>query len=285
MTAKAEGVNSTAEEVLGAAPHSAWIRRIGAMVVRHWYLLTGSWPRILDLFYWPLVQMLLWGFIQSYLASANGFIARAAGVLLGAALLWDVLFRSQVSLSIAFLEEIWSRNLGHLFVSPLRSGEFVASLVVVSLIRTLIGLTSASLMAIALFGYSLYGLGLGLIAFFFNLSLFGWAVGVAVAALILRFGMGAEMLTWVLAAGLAPLCAVYYPIDALPHWIQWVPHLLPPAYVFEGMRGVLLHGVFRIDLFAAAFALNILYFASGLALFLTMVRAARHRGMLLQLGE
>jgi ABC-2 type transport system permease protein len=206
-------------------------------------------------------------------------------VLLGAALLWDVLFRSQVSLSIAFLEEIWSRNLGHLLVSPLRSGEFVLSLIVVSLIRTFIGLACASLLALALFGFSLYDIGLGLIAFFFNLSVFGWAVGIAVSGLILRFGMGAEMLTWVLAAGLAPLCAVYYPIDALPPWIQWLPHVLPPAFIFEGMRGVLLHGVFRLDLLSVAVALNLLYVTAGLALFMAMLRVARRRGMLLQLGE
>ncbi len=284
MTSKAESISS-ADEAPDIPPPSVSLRRIGAMVVRHWYLLTGSWPRLLDLFYWPLVQMLLWGFIQSYLANARGVVAQAAGVLLGAALLWDVLFRSQVSLSIAFLEEIWSRNLGHLLVSPLRSGEFVASLVVVSLIRTLIGLACASLLAIALFGFSLYDIGLGLVAFFFNLSVFGWAVGIAVSGLILRFGMGAEMLTWVLAAGLAPLCAVYYPIDALPHWLQWVPHVLPPAYIFEGMRAVLLHGVFRLDLLGAAVGLNLLYVAGGLALFMAMLKVARRRGMLLQLGE
>lgn len=255
------------------------------MVMRHWFLLTGSWPRLVDLFYWPLVQMLLWGFIQSYLADAHGFIAQAAGVLLGAALLWDVLFRSQVSLSVAFLEEIWSRNLGHLLVSPLRSGELVCSLVLVSLIRTLIGLASASLMALALFGFSLFGVGLGLIAFFFNLSVFGWAIGIAVSALILRFGMGAEMLAWILAAGLAPLCAVYYPIDTLPVWLQWLPHLLPPAYVFEGMRGVLLNGEFRVDFLAAAIGLNLVYAAGGLALFMSLLKVARKRGMLLQLGE
>jgi ABC-2 type transport system permease protein len=284
MTSKAESI-SPADEALDIPLRSVSARRISAMVLRHWYLLTGSWPRLLDLFYWPLVQMLLWGFIQSYLATARGVVAQAAGVLLGAALLWDVLFRSQVSLSIAFLEEIWSRNLGHLLVSPLRSGEFVASLVVVSLIRTLIGLACASLMAIALFGFSLYDIGLGLVAFFFNLSVFGWAVGIAVSALILRFGMGAEMLTWVLAAGLAPLCAVYYPIDVLPHWLQWLPHILPPAYIFEGMRGVLLHGVFRLDLLGAAVGLNVLYVTGGLALFMAMLKVARRRGMLLQLGE
>jgi ABC-2 type transport system permease protein len=258
---------------------------MGAMVARHWYLLTGSWPRLLDLFYWPLVQMLLWGFIQSYLASQQGFVTHVAGVLLGAALLWDVLFRAQVSLSIAFLEEIWSRNLGHLLVSPLRSGEFVASLVAVSLMRTLIGLTSASLLAIALFGFSLYEIGLGLIVFFFNLSVFGWAVGISVSALILRFGMGAEMLTWVLAAGLAPLCAVYYPVEALPESVRWLAHILPPAYVFEGMRAVLLDGTFKLDLLAAALALNVAYVTGGLVLFGALLKVARRRGMLLQLGE
>jgi ABC-2 type transport system permease protein len=263
---------------------SAFIR-IGAMIRRHWYLLAGSWPRLFDLVYWPTVQMLLWGFIQTYLQTQRGTIGQVAGVLLGAAMLWDVFFRSQVSLSVAFLEEIWSRNLGHLMVSPLRPYELLASLITVSLMRTLIGLGAASLIALLLFKFSIGSVGLGLIPFFFCLALFGWSLGILVAGLVLRFGMGAEMLSWVLVAGFAPLCAVYYPISALPQWIRWAPHFLPPAYIFEGMRSILHGNGFRLDLLAEAAGLDLLYAICGMSAFLHFLRVARRRGTLVQLGE
>lgn len=268
-----------------APPGGSVFTRIAAMVVRHWYLITGSWTRLLDLAYWPTVQMLLWGFIQEFLSTQPGFFAQAFGVLLGAALLWDVFFRSQIAFSISFLEEIWSRNLGHLMVSPLRPPEFLASLITVSLMRTLVGLVPASLLAIAVFGFSIYGLGLGLVAFFFNLAIFGWTMGILVSGLVLRYGQGAESLAWALAVGFAPLSAVYYPISVLPDSVEWLAYALPPAYVFEGMRGVLIEHTFKFDLFVRASLLNLAYLTGSVFLFMGMLRAARRRGTLLQLGE
>jgi len=263
----------------------ASLTRIGAMVRRHWYLLAGSWPRIFDLVYWPTVQMLLWGFIQTYLQGQQSGASHILGALLGAAMLWDVFFRSQVSLSVAFLEEIWSRNLGHLMVSPLRPHELLFSLITVSFMRTVIGLTAASLVALFLFHFAITKFGIALVPFFFCLALFGWSLGIAVAGVVLRFGMGAEMLAWVLVAGFAPLCAVYYPIAALPSWIRWAAELLPPSYIFEGMRAILAGEGFRLDLFGRAIGLDLAYAIGASALFLYFLRAARQRGTLIQLGE
>lgn len=261
------------------------VERIAAMALRYWYLLKGSWPRIVDIAYWPTVQMVMWGFIQTFVAEKSGFFATAFGILLGAVMLWDVLFRSQISLSISFFEEIWSRNLGHLMVSPLRPTEFIAAMIVMSLVRTLIGLIPATFLAIWFFGFSIYDLGLGLVAFFFSLALFGWAIGLAVSGVILRFGMGAENLAWAFTFGLAPFCGVYYPIEVLPAWMEVVSAALPPAYIFEGMRAVLIEQTFRSDLIITALIMNVFYLAGGIAFFLWMLRRARERGMLLQIGE
>lgn len=270
---------------LSIPPTSSPLVRMGAMVRRHWYLLAGSWPRMMDLVYWPTVQMLLWGFIQTYLKGHEGPAAFVLGTLLGVAMLWDFFLRSQVSLSVAFLEEIWSRNLGHLMVSPLRPQEFLASLIIISMIRTSIGLTTASIVALVLFHFNLIQFGPALIPFLFCLALFGWSLGVSVAGLVLRFGMGAESLTWILVAGFAPLCAVYYPVSALPWWIQWVSHLLPPSYIFEGMRAISQTGVLRLDLLGTAIALDLVYAAAACGIFLRFMRAARKRGTLISLGE
>ena len=167
----------------------ASVRRIAAMVLRYWYLLRGSWPRILELAYWPTVQMIMWGFISQFMATNSTWVAQAAGVLIAAVLLWDVLFRGQLGVSVSFLEEMWSRNLGHLFVSPLRPGEWVAALMTMSLIRTLMGTVPAALLAIPVFGYSIFDMGLPLAAFFANLIIMGWWLGLLIIALILRHGL------------------------------------------------------------------------------------------------
>ena len=144
-------------------------RRIGAMVSRYVYLLRSSWPRLLELIYWPSVQLLAWGFLQTYLAQNAGFFARAGGMFIGAVLLWDILFRGQLGFSVSFLEEMWARNLGNLMISPLRPAEFVAALMIMSIIRLAIGVVPVTLMAIVLFGFNIYGFGLALAAFFVDL--------------------------------------------------------------------------------------------------------------------
>lgn len=261
------------------------LSRIAAFMLRHWYLYKGSWPRFLELIYWPALQMLMWGFLQMYLIGRAETFAQIGGFLLGSVLLWDILLRSQLGLTISFLEEMWSRNLGHLMASPLTVYEFMAGLMGLSVVRTLAGIIPVSLLAIAFFGFNVYALGLSLGVFFLNLTLTGWAIGLVVAGLILRNGMGAEGLAWSVIFLLLPMCCVYYPLEALPAWLQPVSLSLAPTYVFEGMRAVLIDGKVRLDLMAWAFGLNIIYIAIGFAAFLAFFRDARRRGGLLQIGE
>lgn len=260
-------------------------RRIGALVLRHLYLMRTSWPRVLEMVYWPTVQMVLWGFITLFLQGNSSYIAQAAGILLSAVLLWDVLFRGQLGIALVFMEEMWSRNLGHLFVSPLRPYEMVASLILMSLIRTLIGVGGAAIVAIPLFQYNLFDLGLPLIAFFLNLIIMGWAVGLLVSGIVLRYGLGAESVAWIAVFAIQPLCAIYYPVDVLPAWLQPIAWALPASHVFEGMRELLFSHTFNWQHFSYAVALNSLYLAGGIAAFLGYFRAARQRGLLLHVGE
>jgi ABC-2 type transport system permease protein len=259
--------------------------RVNAMLLRYLYLLRSSWPRALELAYWPTVQMIVWGFMTEFLQTNSSYVARAFGVLLAAVLLWDVLFRGQLGVSMSFLEEMWARNLGHLSVSPLRPYEWILSLLAMSFIRVVIGVIPAALLAIPLYHYSIFTLGLPLLAFFANLLVMGWALGLMICALILRHGQGAESLAWAVIFILAPVSAVYYPVAILPGWLQWVAWALPSAHVFEGMRAVLFEHLFRWDHFGAATALNLFYILLGALLFLAAFRDARHRGALLQVGE
>jgi len=265
--------------------------RVGALVTRYSYLLRSSWPRILDLMYWPLVQMLTWGFLQTYMArvaTTNGMASRAAlaaGTLIGAMLLWDILFRGQLGFSISFLEEMWSRNIGNLLMSPLRPLEFVSALMVMSLVRLVIGVVPVTILAILFFGFNLWSLGLALGAFFLNLILTSWSVGLVVSGLVLRNGLAAESLAWTIMFLMLPLACVYYPVSILPVWLQAIAWIFPPTYVFEGMRAVLIEHQFRADLMLEAFVLNVFFFAAAVAAFLQLLQSARRLGSLLQTGE
>jgi ABC-2 type transport system permease protein len=170
-------------------------------------------------------------------------------------------------------------------ISPLRPIEFVGALMLMSLIRLAIGMVPVTLLAIAFFGFNLYGLGLALAAFFLNLILTSWSVGIVVSGVLLRNGMGAETLAWTLMFVLMPVVCVYYPVDVLPPWLQMVAWLLPPTYVFEGMRALVMAHEFRADLMLEAFAFNALYFAAAVAAFLALLRSSRRAGSLLQTGE
>lgn len=279
-------MSATADIVRAPAASPAdGLRRIGAMMLRHLYLMRSSWLRVFDLMYWPLLQMVMWGFINTFLASQSSWVLRAGGLLIGAVLLWDILVRGQFGMTLSLLEELWSRNFANLFVAPLRPAEYGVALMGLSVIRSLISVLPSALLAIPLFHYSIFAMGLPLVAFYAVLMMTGWAAGLLICGMLVRFGLAAESFAWASVFLLAPICGVYYPVATLPAWLQHVSWLLPPSYVFEGMRAVMLQHVFRLDLVVEGVALNVVYIAIGLAVFLIAFHKARERGQLLQTGE
>jgi ABC-2 type transport system permease protein len=271
---------STSSLATGISPH-----RIAAMIQRYWYLLMSSWPRLMELLYWPALQIITWGFIQNYVSQNANFFARAGGTLIGAVILWDILFRGQLGFSISFLEEMWARNLGNLMMSPLKPIEFLLALMAMSLIRLAIGIVPMTLLAMIFFDFNFYAIGLPLIAFFCNLIFTSWSVGIFVSGLVLRYGLGAESIVWTLMFGIMPLACIYYPVTVLPHWLQYLAWSLPPTYVFEGMRSLLMEHVFRADLMVDAVAINVVLIAASFGGFLMLLRSARQHGSLIQSGE
>jgi ABC-2 type transport system permease protein len=263
----------------------ASLRRIGALVRRYLYLIRSSWVRGLEIIYWPFLQMVMWGFLQKYLATGTGTFGLVGGLLIGSVLLWDIQFRSQIGFSVGFLEEMWSRNLGHLLTSPLRANELIAALSVMSLMRLAIAMVPVAFAAYLFFGFNLLGLGLGLAGFFAILVLTGWALALFSSGIILRYGLGAEELSWSLGFILLPLACVYYPVAVLPDWLQPLALALPSTHVFEGMRSILLHGTFNATEMWWALALNAVYLLAGYAAFRFFLRSAKVSGSLLQLGE
>ncbi|MCB8874387.1 ABC transporter permease [Acidisoma silvae] len=270
----------------------ASLRRIWGLVYRHLCLYRRSWPRLAELAYWPVLQMCIWGFTASFISgqqfthgTAGHGLLLVASTMLGGVLLWEVTIRSQMGVAISFLEEIWSRNLGHIFISPLRPWELLAGLIVVAFLRVMAGVLPAILVAYLLYAFNLFALGPVLVLFFANLMIMGWAFALAVVSLILRHGAGAEALAWSLLFGLTPLAAVYYPVSTLPVWLQPISEIIPATHVFEGMRAVLRNGHVSSIHLLAAFGLNAVWLLLASLLFASQFRAARSRGALITIGE
>ncbi len=263
------------------------LRRIWGLMYRHLTLFRRSWPRLLDLAYWPVLQMCIWGFTSSFFAAKLG--ASAGGitvsVLLGGVLLWETALRSHLGFAVTFMEEIWSRNLGHIFISPLRPWELLTALVAMSVIRMLLGVVPAAVLAVFLYHFNLLSVGPVLVLFAINLMLMGWWIALGCTSLILAQGGGAETLVWSMLVGLAPLAAVYYPVSIMPHWLRIVALSLPAAHVFEGLRAALRFGVIRWDHLAWAFGLNAAWMTAAMLLFWQQFNAARRNGALMNIGE
>jgi len=214
------------------------LRRVLAVVIRHFYLIRGSLSRVLPLFIWAGIDIVLWGFITRYLQSTGGFRFSVVTTLLGAVLLWDFQARVMQGVTMTFFEDVWSRNFLNVFASPLKLGEYLSGLVLSSIATSAVGLAVMLVIAIAAFGLSFAVYGLMLAVFFLVLFLFGIALGILGTALVLRLGPAAEWFIWPIPAVLAPFACVFYPLAVLPVWMRPVALLLPPSYVFEGMRSV-----------------------------------------------
>jgi ABC-2 type transport system permease protein len=255
-------------------------RRVGAVVLRQYYLIRGSLSRVLPLFAWVAVDMVLWGFITRYLNAVSGSGLDFVPVMLGAVLLWDFTTRVMQGVTMAFLEDVWSRNFLNLFAAPLSIPEYTAGLVLSSVATSAVGLVVMLTLSTAAFGLSFAPLGLAIVPFLFILFLSGIALGILGCAVVLRFGPAAEWFVWPIPALLSPFAGVFYPVATLPGWMQAVSALIAPSYVFEASRQILSGGGFPAGKLAAGGALALAcLLLSGLA-FARVCRGALRSGLI-----
>jgi len=215
--------------------------RIYAIFLRQIYLMRGSYTRIIPLFVWIMVDMVLWGFMTQYLNSVNNAGMNFVPLLLGAVLMWDFFSRVMQGLATAFFEDCWTRNFLNFFATPLSTGEYISGLVTTSIFTSIAGLIAMILFAGSVFGLSFLSYGVALFPALLTLFLFGIAIGILGITLVLRFGPAAEWLIWPMPALLSPFVGVFYPLSVLPAWMQAVAKILPPSYVFENIRAIV-HG-------------------------------------------
>lgn len=253
---------------------------IAAIVLRQFYLMRGSFARVVPLFVWVAVDIVLWGFITRYLNSVSGERFSFVPVFLGAVLLWDFFTRVMQGVTLAFFEDVWSRNFLNLFATPLTLAEYLSGLVLTSIATSLIGLVVMLALATAVFGLSFFAYGLLLVPFLLVLFLFGIALGIAASALVLRLGPASEWFVWPIPALLSPFVGVFYPLSTLPAWMRYLGHLLPPSYVFEGMRALVLGRPFSGATLALGAALALADIALAAWLFTRVYRHAVRTGLL-----
>lgn len=218
------------------------LKRTFAIVLRQFYLLRGSLSRVFPIFSWIAVDMILWGFLTRYLNTVASPGFNFVPALLGAVLLWDFFIRIMHGITMAFLEDVWSRNFLNIFATPLSLAEYVGGLIASSIATSILGLGVMLLIATAFFQLSFLAYGLAVLPFLLVLFLFGISLGIFGSALVLRFGPASEWFIWPLPALISPFAGVLYPVATLPHWMQMVSRVLPPSYVFEGLRAIVSGG-------------------------------------------
>ncbi len=258
-------------------------RIISALIWRYLFLYTRTPMRLVELVFWPMVDLLVWGYLTVFInESAGKHLPYPISFLLGGILLWDVLFRAQQGVAVSFLEDVWTRNLLNVFVAPVRTVEYVLATFGVGVLRICVTVSMMMLVALLLYDYNVFTLGWSLLPFFLNLLVCGWSLGMISTALILRWGQAAESLAWAVPFFIQPFVAVFYPVASIkPVWVQSFALALPPTHVFEGMREVMRPGgVFSMHHFLWASGLNVIFLALAAWIFASTLADTRKRGLL-----
>lgn len=249
-------------------------------MLRQFYLLRGTPARIVPYFLWSVLDIILWGFITRFLAGLTGDGASIAIAFLGAVILLDFFTRVMQGITTTFFEDVWTQNFLNLFGSPIKLAEYITGLSITSIITTFMTMVVVIVIAIMVFGFSIFSYGIALVPFALVLFLTGIALGIFAVSVVLRLGPSAEWFIWPIPAVLTPFVGVFYPIATLPTWMQWIAHALPPSYVFEGMRAVLTTGTYALSPLLVAGALALIYIVLAYAFLTKIYRGALTSGLI-----
>lgn len=241
-------------------------------------LLKGNPFRPLNLFYFSALELFLWGVLTLYLDRIAGSDFHFVSLILGTVIMSSFLSRVVFGVSASFLEDVWTRNFINLFSSPLSLHEYILGFVLVSIVESAISLGFIAVLARLLLSYSIFSFGFLLIPFAAVLFVFGLAVGILATAVVLRFGPSAEMVVWSIPPLLAPFSAVFYPLSALPPFLQKISFFIPATHVFEGMRAVVRTGIMPPRELAIGFVLALIYCAAAYFFLHRSYRSVLRRG-------
>ncbi len=253
--------------------------RVKAMFMRYLINMRHTYDRLTDMFYWPAMDLFVWGLTGLYLAQLNKHSSEYLFVILNGLIFWIVVWRAQYEITVNLLSEMWDRNIVNIFSTPLRVREWIVAFMLFGLAKTVISLAFGASLAFLFYKYNIFYYGIYLLPFVFNLLLTGWAGGFFFAAFMVRFGLKIQTLAWAGVALIAPFSAVYYPLSILPDWVQKVGKFIPSTYVFEGLRELLFTGHISPDKLIISFALNILYLVLSIWFFVWMFKKTQKLGL------
>ncbi len=258
------------------------IHRINAVIVRHVYESRRNFDRVVDMIWWPVLDIVMWGFFTVYLSHNNRLQPNTVSCLLGGIILWGTFYSFQRDMAIGFIDELWCRNLINLFSTPLTLAEYMAGLLTVCMMKVMVGLIAASAIAFAAYSFDIIPWLPKFIPYMANLLLFALALGIAITGLIFRYTTKIQALAWGFAGLLMPVSCVMYPMSSLPRWLQGIAWAMPTAHSFEGMRQVLDGKGFSPLHFWWGVGLNVVYFAVAIVFFGWIYEKARNRGLLVK---
>jgi ABC-2 type transport system permease protein len=260
-------------------------RTIRALMIKYAFVVSRNTFRLLDLFFWPVMDLILWGMVTAYMMKVSNSPPAMITFLIAAIILWNVLYRAQQLVSVSFLDDVWSRNLLNIFGAPIRAREYVGAACLMGLLQGLIVFTLLSLIALFLHSLNVFSLGFMLLFFFANLLVMGWSLGLMVTGCILKWGPPAEALAWAVPGLVQPIAAVFYPVSVLPQWLQPVALCFPAAHIFEGMRASLAGLPIEPYHIWLALTLNVVYLGLFGYFFSTSLEDAKQRGFLVKYGS
>ncbi len=253
--------------------------RVFAMVLRYSIGFRHNFDRLSDMFYWPALDLLVWGLTGLYFAQFTPNTKETTYFILTGIIFWLIIWRSQYEITVNVMQEIWDKNLVNIFASPLTVSEWMSSFIVVGLFKTILSFSFSALLAYFLYGYSIFVFGITLIPIVINLLLIAWAAGFFIAGFLIRYGQKIQTLAWTGIAIISPFSALYYPLSILPDWAQKIAFFVPPSHVFETMRAILQHNTFSSERLLISFALSVLYLVLSIWFFIFMFHRSRKLGL------
>lgn len=255
------------------------LNRVWAMVIRYTYNMKHSLDRLSDMFYWPAIDLFVWGLTGLYLAQLTNRSEEHFYVILSGLVFWLVIWRAQYEITVSLLSEFWDRNIVNLFTTPLTVTELMVSFIVFGFFKTILSLSFSAGLAYLIYGYNVFSFGGHLLLFLISLILTGWAVGFTVAGILIRYGQKFQTIGWAGVALISPFSAIYYPVSVLPQWAQNISWLIPSTYIFEEIRHSLFTGQVSYDRLLISFILNLAYLIFAIWFFRIMFEKSRKLGL------
>lgn len=256
------------------------LHRIWGIFLRYFYNLIHTYDRLTDMFFWPFIDLLLWGLTSKYIVSTGTGSNTIVLALLGGIILWIFPWRGQYEITVSLLEDLWNRNLVNLFATPILFSEWIITVMIIGIFKSSVSFIFAALVAIVLYATNIYSFGILLLPWAGLLIMFGWVFGFLIASLIMRYGTKIQTFAWMSMAIVSPFAGVFYPVSVLPSWAQTVAHWVPVSYVFEAMRSIIAGDpVLLSDLFWP-FILCLIYFVISLVMISASYREILKRGLI-----